>query len=149
MCYVCPSWTVSFLAHFASLWYGDSPHLDIRFKMITFLFLFIYLCLECKHKTPLASPLWVVVVLVFGLCPVFISTVPPLSQGYIGIICMAYFLHGVWWISTSRHLSSNISLGLDTSGQTSMSWSTSYLISRFTLRSYSQVKLSNFIFVPH
>lgn len=106
MCYVCPSWTVSLLPHFIPLWYGDSPHLDLCFKNIRLFYLFIYLCLECKNKTPLASPLWNVVVLVFGPLPVFASIVPTLSQGHLGIICMAYFLHGVWLIPTSRHLSS-------------------------------------------
>lgn len=105
MCYVCPSWTVSFPPHFIPLWSGDSPHLDLCFKNIRLFYLFIYLCLESKNKTPLASPLWNVVVLVFGPLPVFTSIVPTLSQGHLGIICMAYFLHGVWLIPTSRHLS--------------------------------------------
>lgn len=47
------------------------------------------------------SSLWV-----FGSLCAFVSIAPSLSQGLLGIICMAYFLYWVWLIPTSRHLSS-------------------------------------------
>lgn len=103
MCYVCPSWTASYLPHFSPF---DTVihHIWICALKISDCsnYLFMYLCSESKNKT-LLSPLWNVVVLVFGPLPVFTSIVPTLSQGHLGIICMAYFL---WLIPTSRHLSS-------------------------------------------
>lgn len=93
-----------FLFSHISCFFDAVIHQLHLFKNIRIFFWHIFLAYSVW---PISS-VWV-----FGSLCAFISIALSLSRGLLGIICMAYFLYGVWLIPTSRLLRSKHSLCRD------------------------------------